>query len=141
MADSLSTGREAIAVRQLKHLRSLLGALRPANSFYEKKFVTEDVAEGFASLEDFSLRCPFTTKAELVADQQARFAGAFRANDLQISLSVVFPFFVLLRVPVELRHGGEQVLLLAPRERHLQQQQLQCRPPLSDLRARRNHLQ
>ena len=71
MADSLSTGREAIAVRQLKHLRSLLGALRPANSFYEKKFVTEDVAEGFASLEDFSLRCPFTTKAELVADQQA----------------------------------------------------------------------
>lgn len=71
MADSLSTGHEAIAAKQLKQLKSLLRAIRPANSFYEKKLGDAGVDGGIATLEDFSLRCSFTTKDELVADQQA----------------------------------------------------------------------
>ena len=71
MADSLSTGHEAIAAKQLKQLKSLLRAIRPANSFYEKKLGDAGVDGGIATLEDFSLRCSFTTKGELVADQQA----------------------------------------------------------------------
>jgi len=71
MADSLSTGPRTIAAIQLAHLRSLLGSLRPANSFYEKKLGVADIDKDIATLEDFSLRCPFTTKEELVADHQA----------------------------------------------------------------------
>ncbi len=71
MDDSLSTGHEAIAAKQLKQLKSLLRAIRPANLFYEKKLGDAGVDGGIATLEDFSLRCSFTTKDELVADQQA----------------------------------------------------------------------
>ena len=71
MADSLSTGPRTIAAIQLAHLRSLMGSLRPANSFYEKKLGVADIDKDIATLEDFSLRCPFTTKEELVADHQA----------------------------------------------------------------------
>ena len=71
MADSLSTGPRTIAAIQLAHLRSLLGSLRPANSFYEKKLGAADIDKDIATLEDFSMRCPFTTKEELVADHQA----------------------------------------------------------------------
>lgn len=71
MADSLSTGPRTIAAIQLAHLRSLLGSLRPANSFYEKKLGVADIDKDIATLEDFSLRCPFTTKEELVSDHQA----------------------------------------------------------------------
>ena len=71
MGDSPSTGREAIATKQLEHLRSLLSVLRPANSFYEEKLGAADIDEDIATLEDFSLRCPFTTKEELVEDQLA----------------------------------------------------------------------
>lgn len=71
MADSLSTGPRTIAAIQLGHLRSLLGSLRTANSFYEKKLGAADIDKDIGTLEDFSLRCPFTTKEELVADHQA----------------------------------------------------------------------
>lgn len=71
MADSLSTGPRTIAAIQLAHLRSLLGSLRPANSFYEKKLGAADIDKDIATLEDFSMRCPFTTKEELVVDHQA----------------------------------------------------------------------
>ncbi len=71
MVDSSSTGREAIAARQLERLRCMLRALRPSNSFYEKKLGTADIGTDIATLKDFSLRCPFTTKEELVADHQA----------------------------------------------------------------------
>ena len=71
MGNSPSTDHESIAAKQLEYLRSLLSALRPANSFYEKKLGATDINVGIATLEDFSLRCPFTTKEELVADHHA----------------------------------------------------------------------
>ena len=71
MGNSPSTDHKSIAAKQLEYLRSLLSALRPANSFYEKKLGAADINVGIATLEDFSLRCPFTTKEELVADHQA----------------------------------------------------------------------
>ena len=71
MGNSPSTDHKSIAAKQLEHLRFLLSALRPANSFYEKKLGAADINVGIATLEDFSLRCPFTTKKELVADHQA----------------------------------------------------------------------
>ena len=48
MADSLSTGPRTIAAIQLAHLRSLLGSLRPANSFYEKKLGAADIDKDIA---------------------------------------------------------------------------------------------
>lgn len=55
---------------QLTQLRALLAAL-PANPFYARKLAGTGLLEGVASLAEFSARCPFTTKAELVADQLA----------------------------------------------------------------------
>lgn len=55
---------------QLTQLRALLAAL-PANPFYARKLAGTGLLDGVASLADFSARCPFTTKAELVADQLA----------------------------------------------------------------------
>ena len=56
----------------LTQLRSLLAALLPANSFYTRKLAGTGLDAGVASLAEFSARCPFTTKAELVADQLAQ---------------------------------------------------------------------
>ncbi len=55
---------------QLTQLRALLAAL-PANPFYARKLAGTGLLEGVASLAEFSARCPFTTKADLVADQLA----------------------------------------------------------------------
>lgn len=57
---------------QLTQLRSLLAALLPANPFYAHKLAGSGLDGSVASLAEFSARCPFTTKAELVADQQAQ---------------------------------------------------------------------
>ncbi|MEN9573513.1 MAG: Phenylacetate-coenzyme ligase [Verrucomicrobiota bacterium] len=57
---------------QLAQLRSLLAALLPANPFYARKLAGCGLDAGVASLAEFSARCPFTTKAELVADQLAQ---------------------------------------------------------------------
>jgi phenylacetate-CoA ligase len=62
---------------QLSSLRGLLAALR-TNSFYARKLADTGLLDGVASLAEFSARCPFTTKAELVADQAA--AGPFGTN-------------------------------------------------------------
>ena len=43
----------------------------PGNAFYTQKLNAAGVTFDIASLEDFSRRFPFTTKAELVADQRA----------------------------------------------------------------------
>jgi len=60
--------REEIAAHQLAKLRELLSALIPANHFYAKKLA--GIQTEFTSVEDFSEKVPFTTKQELVVDQE-----------------------------------------------------------------------
>lgn len=55
---------------QLGQLNALLAALR-TNPFYATKLAGTGLLDGVAKLADFTARCPFTTKAELVADQLA----------------------------------------------------------------------
>ena len=55
----------------MEQLRSLVTELFPANAFYTRKLEDVGITFDVASLEDFSARFPFTTKAELVADQRA----------------------------------------------------------------------
>ena len=71
MADSVHPDRAAIESAQLEQLRSLVAELIPANKFYTQKLQAAGVGFDVASLADFSARFPFTTKSELVADQQA----------------------------------------------------------------------
>jgi phenylacetate-CoA ligase len=71
MADAPSTGRETLRAQQLEQLRALIRAVRPANAFYENKLAAAGIDGSVDSLEDFTEYCPFTTKAELVADQTA----------------------------------------------------------------------
>lgn len=63
--------RPEIATAQLEALRTLLAELLPGNRFYTAKLTGAGVGFDVASLADFSRRFPFTTKAELAADQQA----------------------------------------------------------------------
>jgi phenylacetate-CoA ligase len=63
--------RAAIREAQLEQLRALLTELFPANAFYTRKLEEVGLTFDVASLEDFAARFPFTTKAELVADQIA----------------------------------------------------------------------
>ena len=63
--------RAAITTGQLEQLRSLVAELFPGNRFYSQKLNAAGVTFDVASLEDFSRRFPFTTKHELVADQEA----------------------------------------------------------------------
>src|ERR1035441_3920282 len=67
MASEFPT-RPEIAAQQLAQLRRLLAAILPANRFYTRKFSGLDTR--LSSLDDFR-RFPFTTKAELSADQLA----------------------------------------------------------------------
>ena len=71
MVDMLSSSRETACAIQLEHLRILLRAIRPTNVFYESRLSGADVDDSISSLEEFSKRCPFTTKDELAADQAA----------------------------------------------------------------------
>lgn len=64
--------RAAIEAGQLEQLRSLVAELFPANPFYTRKLQSAGVTFDVASLADFSARFPFTTKAEVVADQIAQ---------------------------------------------------------------------
>src|SRR5260370_36876205 len=69
-AGTLHTGSRAeIAAHQLDRLRAGLGHVLAGNRFYQHKLAGCDVA-ALESL-DALRRLPFTTKAELVADQQA----------------------------------------------------------------------
>jgi phenylacetate-CoA ligase len=71
MTGSAHPDRTAIAAAQLEQLQALVAELFPANAFYTRKLQAAGVTFDVASLEDFSRRFPFTTKAELVADQLA----------------------------------------------------------------------
>lgn len=62
--------RSAIESGQLDELRSLLAELFPANKFYTRKLTDKGVTFDVSSLGDFSQRFPFTTKREIVEDQQ-----------------------------------------------------------------------
>ncbi len=71
MAGGHHASRTAITTVQLDQLRSLLAELFPGNAFYSQKLNAAGVTFDVASLADFSRRFPFTTKAELAADQSA----------------------------------------------------------------------
>ena len=71
MADHVHPNRAAIESLQLEQLRSLVAELIPANKFYTQKLQAAGVGFDIGSLVDFSARFPFTTKAELAADQLA----------------------------------------------------------------------
>jgi phenylacetate-CoA ligase len=70
-ADIAHRSRSEIQSGQLEQLRSLLAELFPGNKFYAQKFEAAGITFDVASLQDFSERFPFTTKSELVEDQQA----------------------------------------------------------------------
>lgn len=72
MADGKHPDRAAIEASQLEQLRSLMAELIPANQFYSRKLEAAGVGFDLASLQDFSTRFPFTTKAEVVTDQLAQ---------------------------------------------------------------------
>ncbi len=57
--------REGVERHQLAALQAMLAAIIPDNPFYSRKLG----AASFDSLADFSARAPFTTRAELDADQ------------------------------------------------------------------------
>lgn len=71
MAGDTHPDRAAIQAGQLEQLRELVTELFPANAFYARKLQSAGITFDVASLEDFSARFPFTTKQELVADQQS----------------------------------------------------------------------
>ena len=71
MAGGKHPDRAAIESAQLEQLRSLAAELMPANNFYTRKLQAAGAGFDIASLPDFSVRFPFTTKSEIVADQLA----------------------------------------------------------------------
>jgi phenylacetate-CoA ligase len=62
--------RTEIEANQLEQLRSLLTEIFPANTFYARKLNDLGITFDVSSLHDFSSRFPFTTKTELVRDQE-----------------------------------------------------------------------
>src|SRR5215467_9958270 len=71
MAAGPHPSRAAISASQLEQLRTLVAELFPGNQFYSQKYNAAGITFDVASLEDFSRRFPFTTKAELVEDHRA----------------------------------------------------------------------
>lgn len=63
--------RHVIAQRQTEALQALLRAVLPANPFYAAKFEAAGAPQKVSLLGQFYDRFPFTTKAELAADQLA----------------------------------------------------------------------
>ena len=68
---SVPSSRAALRAGQWERLRWLLGTLLPGSRFYARKLAALGDPEGLSGLADFSARVPFTTKAEVVADQLA----------------------------------------------------------------------
>jgi phenylacetate-CoA ligase len=62
--------RAEIEAGQLDELRALVTELFPGNKFYTQKLEGHGITFDVASLRDFASRFPFTTKLELVQDQQ-----------------------------------------------------------------------
>src|SRR5260370_32668685 len=67
MSDLETASRSLIEAHQLARLQAGLARLLPSNRFYHQKL---NVRAGLAPASDLA-RLPFTTKQELVADQQA----------------------------------------------------------------------
>lgn len=57
--------------KHLAALNELVAEISPTNAFYGPRLEASGGAEGFASLEDYAARMPFTTKAELSEDHAA----------------------------------------------------------------------
>jgi phenylacetate-CoA ligase len=67
---ALNHSAEYIRENQLRALNELLEAILPSNAFYTKKILAAGNSKYFSNLRDFSEKFPFTTKDELVQDQQ-----------------------------------------------------------------------
>ena len=63
--------RPTLVARQLEALNALLGAVRPGNAFQQPRLAGVPAGAELGSLAEFTTRVPFTTKAELAADQAA----------------------------------------------------------------------
>jgi phenylacetate-CoA ligase len=63
--------RASIEAQQLARARELLHAIIPANPFYRRKLAGIDVDAAGSSLDAFRRLVPFTTKQDIVGDQQA----------------------------------------------------------------------
>jgi phenylacetate-CoA ligase len=61
--------RAEIEANQLEQLRALVTELFPGNKFYTQKLTAAGITFDIASLADFCSRFPFTTKSELITDQ------------------------------------------------------------------------
>ncbi len=64
--------RKQIETDQLARLRALIAALIPDNCFYTPRFQQSGITPDIDSLDAFTQRMPFTTKQDLVDDQQAK---------------------------------------------------------------------
>ncbi len=71
MAAEVFPRRQTIAQRQSQQLGALLRAILPANRFYTAKFAAAGTPGKVSHLGDYCDSFPFTTKPELVADQEA----------------------------------------------------------------------
>lgn len=71
MSRAGSPARDELEREQLDRLQRLVSRVIPANSFYTRKWAGAGIPAPPPSLEAFRRSFPFTTKAELVADQLA----------------------------------------------------------------------
>lgn len=71
MASEVFPKRHVISQRQTEALQGLLRTVLPANPFYTAKFAAAGAPSKVSILGHFYDRFPFTTKAELAADQLA----------------------------------------------------------------------
>ncbi|MFN0066408.1 MAG: phenylacetate--CoA ligase family protein [Limisphaerales bacterium] len=71
MTGASPTSRAVLEAEQIARLRALLAAVTATNPFQKAKLAGTGLGADVASLAEFTARCPFTTKPELVADQAA----------------------------------------------------------------------
>lgn len=67
---NLAEGRSAIEHDQLHKVQHLLSLLLDTNPFYKRKLVSAGLSAKLTSLAEFFQSTPFTTKQELIDDQQ-----------------------------------------------------------------------
>ncbi|MEK7412921.1 MAG: AMP-binding protein [Planctomycetota bacterium] len=70
MAESVAAARQHIVLVQDGHLRDMLSIIVGRNQFYSARLRAAGL-DSTSDRADFLACCPFTTKAEIVADQQA----------------------------------------------------------------------
>lgn len=70
--DTWSAARAAITARQRQRLAALIDRVAATNRFYGRKFAAAGIDPREAVARDGLAGLPFTTKAELIADQDAR---------------------------------------------------------------------